>query len=66
MLCLRPFVGYIATRRAGPSDHELVVISDSFVLAEHVGEVGANDFIGEESDLFRNWNALLDAAGLST
>jgi hypothetical protein len=44
----------------------LVIISDGFVLAEHVGEVGANDFIGEESDLFRNWNALLDAAGLST
>jgi len=43
----------------------LVVTSDGFVLIEHVGEVGANNFMGGESDLLRNWNSLLDAAGLT-
>ena len=59
-------VGYICDETCtDPAINELVVTSDGFVLAEHVGEVGANDFIGQESDLLRNWNALLDAAGLS-
>jgi hypothetical protein len=59
-------VGYICDETCtDPAINELVVTSDGFVLAEHVGEVGANDFFGEESDLLRNWNALLDAAGLS-
>src|ERR1035437_136840 len=39
--------------------------SDGFVLLEHVGDVGTNDMIGGESDLLRNWNDLLDAAGLT-
>lgn len=48
-----------------PAINELVVTSDGFVLVEHVGEVGANELIGGESDLLRNWNNLLDAAGLT-
>jgi hypothetical protein len=43
----------------------LVVTSDGFVLIEHVGEVGANNFMGGESDLLRNWSNLLDAAGVT-
>ena len=48
-----------------PAIAELVVTSDGFVLVEHVGEVGANDMIGCESDLLRNWNNLLDVAVLT-
>ena len=59
-------VGYISDERyTSPAINELVVTSDGFVLAEHVGEVGANDMIGGESDLLRNWNNLLDVAGLT-
>ena len=48
-----------------PAINELVVTSDGFVLLEHVGDVGANNFMGEESDLLRNWNNLLGTAGLT-
>jgi hypothetical protein len=60
-------VGYISDEMyTNPAINELVVTSDGFVLAEHVGEVGANDMIGGESDLVRNWNKLLDIAGLTS
>ena len=59
-------VGYILDEGyTNPAINELIVTSDGFVLAEHVGDVGANEFMGEESDLLRNWNNLLDAAGLT-
>ena len=59
-------VGYILDETyTDPAINELVVTSDGFVLIEHVGEVGANTMIGEESDLLRNWNALLDTADLT-
>jgi hypothetical protein len=59
-------VGYILDEAfTNPAINELIVTSDGFVLAEQVGDVGANDFMGQESDLRRNWNNLLDAAGLT-
>jgi aminoglycoside/choline kinase family phosphotransferase len=59
-------VGYISDETyTNPAINELVVTSDGFVLLEHVGDVGTNDMIGGESDLLRNWNDLLDAAGLT-
>jgi len=59
-------VGYICDENyTDPAINELVVTSDGFVLIEHVGEIGANTMMGEESDLLRNWRNLLDAAGLT-
>ena len=40
-------------------------LRDGFVLAQHEGEVGANDLLGSEADLNRNLLALISAAGLS-
>ena len=48
-----------------PSISELVITSDGCVLARHKGDIGYNDFIGARSDLERNWNRLLDVAGLT-
>ena len=60
-------VGYISDDTyTNPAINELVVTTDGFVLLEHVGDVGTNDMIGCESDLLRNWNDLLDAAGLTS
>ena len=59
-------VGYILGERfSDPAISELVVTSDGFVLAQHEGEVGANDLLGSEVDLNRNLLALITAAGLS-
>jgi len=59
-------VGYICDENyTDPAINELVVTSDGFVLVEHVGEIGANTMMGEESELLRNWRNLLDAAGLT-
>jgi len=59
-------VGYVCDEQfTDPAINELVITSDGFVLAEHVGEVGANTMMSEESDLLRNWRNLLDAAGLT-
>ena len=59
-------VGYIVGERLGdPAISELVVTSDGFVLAQHEGEVGANDLLGSEVDLNRNLLDLITAAGLS-
>lgn len=59
-------VGYILDERfSDPAISELVVTSDGFVLAQTEGEVGANDMIGEETDLNRNLLSLIEAAGLS-
>lgn len=59
-------VGYILDQRfSDPAISELVVTSDGFVLAQREGEVGANEMIGEETDLNRNLLTLIDAAGLT-
>jgi hypothetical protein len=59
-------VGYILEEPfSDPAISELVVTSDGFVLAQHEGEVGANEMIGEEADLNRNLLTLIDAAGLT-
>jgi hypothetical protein len=59
-------VGYILDEAlTNPAINELVVTSDGFVLAQHDGDVGDNDFMGQESDLLRNWKNLLDTAGLT-
>ena len=59
-------VGYILDERfSDPAFSELVVTSDGFVLAQTEGEVGANEMIGEESDLNRNLLSLIEAAGLT-
>jgi len=59
-------VGYISDEiYTYPAINELVVTSDGLVLLEHVGDVGANKFFGDESDLLQTWNNLLDAAGLT-
>lgn len=48
-------VGYILEERfSDPAITELVVASDGFALAQREGEVGANEMIGEETDLNRN------------
>jgi len=48
-----------------PRIAEIIITFDGFVLARASGEVGANRFIGEYSDLIRNWRCLLSFAGLS-
>ena len=49
-----------------PPIAEIVVTSDGFVLARTEGDSGANHFIGNYSDLIRNWCSLLAVAGLTT
>jgi len=59
-------VGYILDERfTDPAISELAVTSDGFVLAQHEGEVGANDMLGSEADLNRNLLELITAAGLT-
>jgi hypothetical protein len=48
-----------------PVIEELHVTGDGFVMARRGGDIGCNDFIGAVSDLERNWENLLVAAGLS-
>ena len=59
-------VGHLLDVPVGnPSIAEIIVTSDGFVLARTEGEAGANHFIGNYSDLIRNWFGLLDSAGLT-
>ncbi len=59
-------VGCILDRQfARPSIAALFITSDGCVLAWHNGDIGYNDFIGARSDFERNWEQLLDAAGLT-
>ena len=48
-----------------PTIAELVITSDGFVLARNAGHVGFNAFIGSATDLQRNWDNLLNVAGLT-
>ena len=60
-------IGHLLDAPVGnPAIAEIVVTSDGFVLARAEGEAGATHFIGNYSDLIRNWFALLDTAGLTT
>lgn len=59
-------VGYIINEEwTRPSINDMAITSDGFVMAQISGDIGMNEFIGEASDLRRNWNTLLDAAGLT-
>ena len=59
-------VGYILDEQfSDPAISELVVTSDGIVMAERVGEVGADEMIGREVDLNRNLLDLVTAAGLT-
>jgi hypothetical protein len=60
-------VGYLLdVAFVSPAIAEIVVTSDGFVLARAEGEAGASQFIGDYSDLIRNWFGLLAVAGLTT
>ena len=53
-------VGYlIGEKFTDPSFAEIVITSDGFVLARQNGDCGCNDFIGDVSDLKRNWEDLI-------
>ncbi len=44
----------------------IMVTSDGMVLGQFKDDVGMNEFIGAYSDLKRNWDTLLKAAGLTS
>ena len=48
-----------------PNIAELVITSDGYLLARNTGHIGFNAFIGLARDLQRNWDNLLNAAGLT-
>lgn len=48
-----------------PSLAELCITADGFVMGRHSDDCGFNEWIGEASDLERNWRNLLEAAGLT-
>jgi hypothetical protein len=58
-------VGYILGETyTNPSITDMAITSDGFVMAQQSGDIGMNDMIGDVSDLRRNWDNLLSAAGL--
>ena len=48
-----------------PSLVELLTTSDGFFLGREGGDIGFNAFLGSVSDLRRNWQTLLEVAGLT-
>ena len=48
-----------------PAFAELVITSDGIVLARDEDDCGANAWIGSVEDWDRNWQTLLEAAGLT-
>ena len=59
-------VGYIlGVEWTEPTIAELVITSDGYVLARNSGHIGFDAFIGLATDLQRNWDNLLSAAGLT-
>lgn len=48
-----------------PAIATLHITSDGFCLIERVGDVGANEFLGGESSLWRNVEEAGEAAGLT-
>jgi hypothetical protein len=55
----------LGERLTEPQIASILVTSNGFALATHVGEIGYNHLIGWETDLKRNWVNLLDAADLT-
>ena len=55
----------LGERLTEPHIASILVTSDGFALAMHVGEIGYNHLVGWETDLKRNWVNLLDAADLT-
>lgn len=59
-------VGYIlGVRWTDPAIEEMHLTSDGFILAQHSGDIGANDMLGSREDLLNNWRRLLRAADLT-
>ena len=60
-------VGHILGEdRTEPTIAELVVTSDGYVLARNSGHIGFDAIIGSATDLQRNWDNLISAAGLTS
>lgn len=59
-------LGYILGRRwTRPRIVELVITSDGWALARNAGYLGFNVIVGTATDLERNWENLMRAAGLT-
>lgn len=59
-------VGYILGEEwTDPAISDMAITSDGFLLAQHEGDIGLNDFMGAASDLERNVANLTIAAGLT-
>ena len=53
-------VGYLMGKEyTTPTISGLCVTSDGYCLAQHAGDIGFNDFIGEYSEVERNWRNLV-------
>jgi hypothetical protein len=58
--------GYITGKvLTDPAIAEIIITSDGMVLARNSGDIGANDFIGSQSDLIRNIKGLCEVLGAS-
>jgi hypothetical protein len=55
----------IGTQFTDPQLVELCITADGHVLGRKDGDCGLNEWIGDASDLERNWRMLLGAAGLT-
>jgi hypothetical protein len=59
-------VGYVLDGRwSRPRIVEMVVTSDGWLLARNAGHVGFDTIVGMATDLERNWENLMRAAGLT-
>lgn len=48
-----------------PAISDMAISSDGFLLAQHEGDIGLNDFMGAASDLERNCRNLIAVAELT-
>jgi len=59
-------VAYILGEKwTDPAINDMAITSDGFLLAQHEGDMGLNDFMGAASDLERNVANLMIAAELT-
>ena len=59
-------VAYILSENwTDPAISDMAITSDGFLLAQHEGDIGLNDFMGAASDLERNCRNLIAAAELT-
>lgn len=59
-------VGYLLGEKfTEPSIVGISITSDGFVLANRSGDIGANEMLGNDTDLTRNLDNLIQAAGLN-